>query len=52
MKPDSPDVINLFGDDVGEWMLTHAEMEASFKANNIGHDGKVHEEQFLSDEAK
>ena len=52
MKQDAPDVTTMFGDTIGTLMLTHAEMEASFKANNIGPDGKVHEENFLSDEAK
>lgn len=52
MKQDAPDLTEIFGDDVGTQMLTHAELEASFKANNIGPDGKVHEENFLSDEAK
>jgi hypothetical protein len=42
----------MFGDQVGALMMTHAEFELSFKTHNIGPDGKVHEEQFLSDEAK
>ena len=51
LKPDAPDMIERFGDQLGTLMHHHAQLEASFKAT-LKPDGKVNDDNFQNEESK
>lgn len=52
LKNDAPDMIQAFGEHIGQLLITHAELEKSFKANNLWPDGRIKEDLGEGDEAR
>jgi len=49
LKNDAPDMINAFGDHIGQLLITHAELEKSFKTSNQWPDGRAKEDHELGE---
>ena len=54
LQKSEQDLSSSFGRELAELLRVHAELEQSFKANNVGPDGKMTEldDEFLPEEAK
>ena len=47
LKSDQADLHTYFGEEIAILMNQHAQIELSYKENNIGPDGKPHDEAIL-----